>query len=916
MAAAPQINADLVRETAAFAAVREPQRLRIKSAANFGPEVRIEAIRGTEEISAPYRYEATLVSSSALRASGIVGKEATFSIAAGEHEFAVHGIILEFTALDPTVAGDFVYKLVLVPRLKLLDFTMQNQIYGTEEPLTLPTLIKDALTGGLVRQSSHSNGHEMAVDYDLRLNGNYPGRSQIAQYDESDLAFLSRSCEHAGVFYFFEHDGSREKAIFGDSNVAFAVANLPSGELPYWRGNVSSAQTIAVTSLQREEKVLPRRIYLSEHNDMMPGMELLSQAEISQDGVGFIVQYGQNFATPDEGNGLAIVRAQEIACQGSILRGVSTAPQLRPGYIFTISQHLDSSLNGRYLVTAVTHSAAAPFALGQDSGVEHSAYGNQFTAIPASAAFRPRRVTPKPIAAGLYGAKVDGEGSGDRAELDQYGRYKLRLFYDDGNSPDGTATQYVTKAQPYAGKNDSGMHFPLLKGTEVVLAYINGDPDRPLIVGAVPNPLTPNVVTSTNSTRNRMATTSGAMFEIEDGAIGGAAAAGFPGSPQAPGVPFGRAAKPGLAATVGVSLFASPHVPPSRHTPAHSSLPHSFSRISVSGSYPSYFRLGANVDTDSPADSTTWSTGLSAYKSTASASGAAVTSSSSADDLYTETLSTSTLTADSYTNGIVLGTNGDLIINAGATVGAAANTTSTIGSVLMKANAGITTEVVHNDHATTVKDGAYTVAASEGIYMNAGPNAAGAETNISLTASGYVKTKSKGDSYVFSESNSYTYIDADKIQVVKGNNKSTTYGQNFSHVEGADYTFKVGERLVLYVGQGLQLNLSNEIKVTMAADIQLVAPIGIKIVTGTDLKLVWGNDAKIVVNDMKIVTGGKYELVVNGTNLITAKTVSGAIKQVAVGIKNETLVVKAANSVMNSISNEIASTLTGLWSIG
>ena len=148
-------------------------------------------------------------------------------------------------------------------------------------------------------------------------------------------------------------------------------------------------------------------------------------------------------------------------------------------------------------------------------GEEEPFYRNRFTAIPASVQFRPERVTKKSRFFGLMNAKIDAAGSGQYAELDDLGRYKVILPFDLSGRKDGKASAWLRMMQPYAG-SDHGMHFPLHKGTEVLLAFIDGDPDRPVIAGAVPNPATPSPVTGDNQTMAVLQTGGKNRIAIED----------------------------------------------------------------------------------------------------------------------------------------------------------------------------------------------------------------------------------------------------------------------------------------------------------------------------------------------------------------------------------------------------------------
>jgi type VI secretion system secreted protein VgrG len=148
-------------------------------------------------------------------------------------------------------------------------------------------------------------------------------------------------------------------------------------------------------------------------------------------------------------------------------------------------------------------------------GEQETWYRNSFSVLPADIQFRPERKTPKARIYGLINAKVDAAGSGQYAELDEQGRYKIILPFDTSGRRDGKASAWVRMMQPYAG-SDHGMHFPLHKDTEILLAFIDGDPDRPIIAGAAPNPGSPSLVNVDNQTKARLVSASGNEFHMED----------------------------------------------------------------------------------------------------------------------------------------------------------------------------------------------------------------------------------------------------------------------------------------------------------------------------------------------------------------------------------------------------------------
>lgn len=473
------------------------------------PGLHVETVEGREAISRPYSFEATFRARDAIDPRDVIGESVRLSVRTEAGEMPVCGVAVAFRAEDPLGDQGHVYAIEIAPRLAMLDLTRQNQVYGSGQTVSVKDLIAREMQAGLADHHGHG-----AIPHELHLHATYRERDFLVQYEETDLAFLSRWCEASGIFYFFRQDGEDETVVFGDSNVAFAQVDA----LPYRHGHEALVTARpAVTAFGFTARPTAAAVILRDYNPAKPALPLRSRAEVAGGTAGTVIAYGQHFLEPEEGDHLARVRAEEIACRGQVFRGRSNVPWLRPGVFFNLTGH--PSLDDHYLVTAVTHAVAtpAPVGFGGPAVPEGRPYGNAFEAIPLAVPFRPERRTPRPVAAGLFTAFIDGEADGTRAEIDAEGRYKVRLRYDEGSPSSGKASEFIRKAEPYAGPSDTGMHFPLLKGTEVLLACVNGDIDRPVIVGAVPNPHTPNVVGQRNHTMNRFRSPSGTLFEMNDG---------------------------------------------------------------------------------------------------------------------------------------------------------------------------------------------------------------------------------------------------------------------------------------------------------------------------------------------------------------------------------------------------------------
>ena len=359
-------------------------------------------------------------------------------------------------------------------------------------------------------------------DYDFRLQGQYPEIEYACQYGETHFDFLSRWLEREGIYYYFEQTVGGEKIVFTDTAIAHQASPL-GDELPYSppSGLVDDHFNEIVLGLICSHKAVPRSVRLKDYNYRKPSLEVFAAAVVDPKSSGEVYLYGEHFRSPEEGDRLAKIRAQELLCGKETFVGDSTAPYVSPGCTFTLNGHYRGSYNQRYLTVAVAHegSQAGFLTAGMQPETtereKQTFYRNQFTAIPAAVQFRPPRTARPPKIAGTLNARIDAAGSGKYAELDGHGRYKVILPFDLSGRKDGKASAWLRMAQPYAG-SDHGMHFPLHKNAEVLLTFIEGNPDRPVIAAAVPNPEAPSPVTSSDQTMAKITTAGGNKVHIED----------------------------------------------------------------------------------------------------------------------------------------------------------------------------------------------------------------------------------------------------------------------------------------------------------------------------------------------------------------------------------------------------------------
>jgi len=479
---------------------------------------------GTERLSDLFRFELELVSKQKdVPLEDVLYAPAEVAIAQGGgaggkvfRPFA--GVLARFEVAEQ--GEDWTtYHAVLVPDLADLRRFHRSRIFMDK---TVDEIVSDVIEKAVGLQKGEQFKFELAEGPGGEETSDvYPRREYVVQYEETDYDFVRRWLAREGIFFFFDNDGTQEIVRFGDATAAYR--ELPGGEkrFPYRpEGLAEEADTIVkqeIVEFRCAVERRPKEVTLNDYNWRDPAVRLEGKADVHEKGIGLWKEYNDHFKTVGQGQALAKVRAAEWSCREKVFRGRGSVQSFRPGRIFELTEHFRADFNAEYLLTSVVHEAEQSVNLKTSPSVTGGRYHNTFEAIPATVVYRPPREAPWPAIKGVMNARVDAEGDGMYAELDELGRYKISIPFDENfvDATPGRASRWVRMAQPYAGV-DSGMHFPLLKGTEVLLVHIDGDPDRPVIAGAVPNPETASPVDSANGRQNRIVTTSGNMMLVDD----------------------------------------------------------------------------------------------------------------------------------------------------------------------------------------------------------------------------------------------------------------------------------------------------------------------------------------------------------------------------------------------------------------
>ena len=452
-------------------------RFAFKSAGLAADAVQVSEFTGVEEVSHTFRFVVQLTSTDGeLDLDAVIGQPATLSLMRQDGEISpIHGIVADFQQKAFAI-GNYHYEATLVPRLWLLSLNHQCRVFQN--------LKVDEIVTEVLKQAGFG-----ARDFRFALGTQLPTREYCVQYRETDLAFIQRLLEHEGIYYFFEHPSSGgevvvftdERAQSPDIDGGRAIEYHPGAGL----GTTDEVDYVRDFGAQRQ--LVSGRVILKDYNYRTPETHLLASANLGHAQPGVYYDYGAHFKNTTDGQRLAQVRTQELDARRRLFHGETNSPALRVGHIFALTKHFRGDFNADYLLTRVEHqgSQGRAFGIGLDAQTR-PLYQSRFTAILATTQLRPARETPIPRLSGIITARLE-TGGGDYAYIDDQGRYRVKLPFDLSDNTSGTASRAIRMAQPYSGPN-YGMHFPNRADTEMVLACVDGDVDRPMGLSTVPNP--------------------------------------------------------------------------------------------------------------------------------------------------------------------------------------------------------------------------------------------------------------------------------------------------------------------------------------------------------------------------------------------------------------------------------------------
>lgn len=432
--------------------IESDARSTLRFASSLGDDAVAVGLTGREALSQPFHFRVQLGLRERADPTALVGEGVGVTLvgdAAAEGERALHGIV---TAVE---TGDAGTAIELRPWLALLDLQSDRRVFQDRTPAEIVEAVAaDAGYG----------------DLELRLQQSYPALPYRVQAGESDFAFVTRLLAEFGITYFFTFEADRHVMVLADDGAGFAPCP-GAARLPYHPDGAHppALTNVRATALAARRRVVSDRVTLGDFAFETPSARV---AATVGDGTRELYGYPAGAATSDEADAAARRRLDAHLAAGADRVGASPCRQLAAGTTTTLVDHPDDGLNGEVLIRAVEHEA------------EPNRYAARFEAVDATLPFRPP-LPPRPAAPSLETARVVGP-EGEELFTDEHGRIKVKFAWDRGESADESCSCWLRVAQSWAGGGFGAFVLPRI-GQEVLVAFLDGDPDRPLVVGTVFN---------------------------------------------------------------------------------------------------------------------------------------------------------------------------------------------------------------------------------------------------------------------------------------------------------------------------------------------------------------------------------------------------------------------------------------------
>ncbi|MBT9494728.1 MAG: type VI secretion system tip protein VgrG [Paucibacter sp.] len=460
-----------------------------------GDALALRSMSAFEEVSRPFEFQIIAVSDGAgLAADDLLGSSLSVWVATGDAGPRWFNGMVSAFGFEGMDGRQFKYRLCVRPSLWLLTRAANLRVFQDMSVPDIITQVFSAYTGTVTQE----------------LSASYPARGYCVQYRETDFNFVSRLMEEEGIFYFFRHTEGQHELVLADA--ASAHVTSPGFETVQFlaAGNAKISQA-AINEWQMRHEVQTGKVVLKDYNYLTPDTDLTSAPAEGSRGhaeAGLeVYDYPGRYEAKADGDARALIRLEEAQARFGRFTGQGNTQGLAAGARFTLAAHPRDDQNAEYIVLATRIEMSLP---AYESGTDESSFGCSFTLQRYDEPLRPARNTRKPTVAGPQTAIVVGDADPGDIVTDEHGRVKIQFHWDRVGTHTAASSCWVRVASPSAGNGFGMISLPRL-GQEVVVDFLEGDPDQPLITGRVynaaqkpPYELPVNATVSTMKSRSKL----------------------------------------------------------------------------------------------------------------------------------------------------------------------------------------------------------------------------------------------------------------------------------------------------------------------------------------------------------------------------------------------------------------------------
>ena len=427
---------------------------------------------GHEALSQLFEFDVDLASSShSLDMKHLLGKPLTLDIqaAGGLRHLNGHITRCKLAGREGPTSRLYRYRATVRPWLWYLTQTSDSKIFQNK---SVPDVIREVLA-------------EYPFPVEFKLAGSYRNWEYCVQYQETDFAFISRLMEHEGIYYWFRHDADRHTLVLADDITQHETC--PGYDtIPYYGPDrITVPRQEYISSWEIAEQITPGAFATSDYHFETPGADL--QARRNNPGAydhGDLEMYEWQggYTNPADAERYTRIRLEELQCRQEQINGACNVRGMAPGYLYTLRNHPRQAENREYLILSAHYRIQEA---GEASGLDAAAFDVGFTVLPSATPFRAPRITPVPHTHGPQTARVVGK-AGEQIWTDSYGRIKVQFHWDRYGQKNENSSCWVRVSSPWAGGGFGGIQLPRV-GDEVIIDFIGGHPDRPIVIGRVYN---------------------------------------------------------------------------------------------------------------------------------------------------------------------------------------------------------------------------------------------------------------------------------------------------------------------------------------------------------------------------------------------------------------------------------------------